>query len=85
MSEPEDNGRNPNPEPAADNRQPLAAPLCPNCNADPVMILARMFQAGPFLLLLAFCSACRHPIPAAVLDVTKPAIEIPKTRSPLII
>lgn len=76
MSDPENNGKSP--EPAADNRQPLATPKCPSCGADPVMVLARTFNAGPFTLLLSFCSVCRHPIPCAILDVAESRIEAPK-------
>ena len=60
------------------------APICPNCKADPVMVMGRTFNMGPFTLLLTFCGACRHPIPSNILEIAKPRIATPK-RSELIV
>ena len=52
----------------------LPAPKCPYCGADPMMLLARAFNIGPFKLLISFCKDCRNTVPAALMAIAEPQI-----------
>jgi hypothetical protein len=60
------------------------APICPGCKADPLFVLATMFNCGPFKFLLVFCAKCNQVVPATLLEIAQPKIATP-TRSSLII
>ena len=55
----------------------LAAPICPYCKADPIHVIGRMFNMGPFYLLLSMCGACRYIVPASVVEIAQPQIAPP--------
>lgn len=78
----EDETQKPPPEqdnPETNGEDPLAklVPICPHCGADPVMPIGIPFNMPPAQILIVFCRKCRNAIPAILLGVEKPRVQIP--------
>lgn len=45
----------------------VGLPVCPHCNAEPLMPSFRPIQIGAVRAVMFFCSACRKPVPLFML------------------